>query len=237
MDYIERRQQAMGQLGIGGGRLAVAGLNPPHLGNTACLATRKSGKWNRPSPKPKDAAFGSSRPHRCRIRCSIKFSRTGAMPPMLCLYHDQGHIATKTLDFERTISLTLGLPFLRTSVDHGTAFDIAWQGQGQRREHGGIDASGGSMPRHRLMPTPSVPHNHTTEIPNARHCHLRTQMLLGLWDRHLFSVFLILKPKVHAFWRDHLGGAHRHHRRHADARRHQIHYHRFWQIRWAASAS
>lgn len=44
---------------------------------------------------------------------------------IVSLYHDQGHIATKTFNFEKTISLTLGLPFLRTSVDHGTAFDIA----------------------------------------------------------------------------------------------------------------
>jgi 4-hydroxythreonine-4-phosphate dehydrogenase len=43
------------------------------------------------------------------------------------LFHDQGHIATKTYDFHRTISLTLGMPLLRTSVDHGTAFDIAGQ--------------------------------------------------------------------------------------------------------------
>jgi 4-hydroxythreonine-4-phosphate dehydrogenase len=51
----------------------------------------------------------------------------GRFAAVLSLYHDQGHIATKTLDFERTISLTHGLPYLRTSVDHGTAFDIAWQ--------------------------------------------------------------------------------------------------------------
>lgn len=50
---------------------------------------------------------------------------------VLSLYHDQGHIAAKTYDFERTISATLGLPCLRTSVDHGTAFDIAWQGTAQ----------------------------------------------------------------------------------------------------------
>ena len=47
---------------------------------------------------------------------------------VLSLYHDQGHTATKTVDFERTISLAIGLPFLRTSVDHGTVFDIAGQG-------------------------------------------------------------------------------------------------------------
>jgi 4-hydroxythreonine-4-phosphate dehydrogenase len=52
----------------------------------------------------------------------------GRYNSVLSLYHDQGHIATKTLDFERTIALTLGLPFLRTSVDHGTAFDIAGKG-------------------------------------------------------------------------------------------------------------
>ena len=50
---------------------------------------------------------------------------------VLSLYHDQGHIAAKTFDFNRTISLTLGLPFLRTSVDHGTAFDIAGKGLAQ----------------------------------------------------------------------------------------------------------
>ena len=56
-------------------------------------------------------------------------ARTGRYAAVLSLYHDQGHIACKTLDFERTVSLTLGLPFLRTSVDHGTAFDIAWNGK------------------------------------------------------------------------------------------------------------
>jgi 4-hydroxy-L-threonine phosphate dehydrogenase PdxA len=47
---------------------------------------------------------------------------------VLSLYHDQGHIAAKTLDFHGTVSLTMGLKFLRTSVDHGTAFDIAGKG-------------------------------------------------------------------------------------------------------------
>ena len=52
----------------------------------------------------------------------------GHFDAVLSLYHDQGHIATKTLDFHRTVSLTMGLPFLRTSVDHGTAMDIAGKG-------------------------------------------------------------------------------------------------------------
>ncbi len=54
--------------------------------------------------------------------------KEGKYRAVLSLYHDQGHIAAKTLDFERTISVTWGLPFLRTSVDHGTAFDIAGKG-------------------------------------------------------------------------------------------------------------
>jgi len=55
--------------------------------------------------------------------------KSGAYDAILSLYHDQGHIATKTLDFEKTVTLTFGLPFIRGSVDHGTAFDIAGQGK------------------------------------------------------------------------------------------------------------
>ena len=47
----------------------------------------------------------------------------------VCLYHDQGHIPFKMLAFDTGVNLTLGLPIIRTSVDHGTAFDIAWQGK------------------------------------------------------------------------------------------------------------
>jgi 4-hydroxythreonine-4-phosphate dehydrogenase len=45
------------------------------------------------------------------------------------MYHDQGHIPSKLLDFEGGVNIALGLPIVRTSVDHGTAFDIAWQGR------------------------------------------------------------------------------------------------------------
>ena len=52
-------------------------------------------------------------------------ARIGKYRAVISLYHDQGHIAAKTYDFDRTISVTWNLPYLRTSVDHGTAFDIA----------------------------------------------------------------------------------------------------------------
>src|SRR5207248_9145526 len=46
---------------------------------------------------------------------------------IVAMYHDQGHIPMKLIDFERTVNISLGIPIIRTSVDHGTAFDIAGQ--------------------------------------------------------------------------------------------------------------
>ncbi len=66
-------------------------------------------------PLPADTAF--------------HFHREGAYDGMLAMYHDQALIPVKTLDFHRGVNITMGLPFIRTSVDHGTAFDIAWQGK------------------------------------------------------------------------------------------------------------
>ena len=71
--------------------------------------------FNVHGPNPADSVF--------------HFALKGAWDAVLSLYHNQGHIATKMVDFERTISLTLGMPILRTSVDHGTAFDIAGTGK------------------------------------------------------------------------------------------------------------
>jgi 4-phospho-D-threonate 3-dehydrogenase / 4-phospho-D-erythronate 3-dehydrogenase len=53
----------------------------------------------------------------------------GEMDAVIALYHDQGHIAIKVHNVKKSISIALGLPFIRTSVDHGTAYDIAWQGK------------------------------------------------------------------------------------------------------------
>ena len=52
----------------------------------------------------------------------------GAYDLVVAMYHDQGHIPMKLLDFEGTVNISLGIPIIRTSVDHGTAFDIAGQG-------------------------------------------------------------------------------------------------------------
>jgi 4-hydroxythreonine-4-phosphate dehydrogenase len=110
------------QLGIAAPRLAVAALNP-HGGEEGmfgreekeilCPSVREAQEkgLNVAGPVPADSVF--------------HMAKEGAFDGVISLYHDQGHIATKTLDFYRTVSLTMGLPFLRTSVDHGTAFNIA----------------------------------------------------------------------------------------------------------------
>lgn len=61
------------------------------------------------------------------------FAKIGSLPPFLdaviCMYHDQALIPAKVLDYRNTVNVTMGLPFIRTSPDHGTAEDIAWQGR------------------------------------------------------------------------------------------------------------
>lgn len=116
----------MDRLGVKNGTMAVAGLNP-HCGEhglfgyeeveeimPAVDALRKMG-YSVEGPVGADSVF-----HQAKM---------GRYDCVLSLYHDQGHIAAKTLDFDRTISVTNGMPILRTSVDHGTAFDIAGTGK------------------------------------------------------------------------------------------------------------
>ncbi len=123
--YIHKCNTALKMLGVGEGSIAVAGLNP-HNGEhglfgteemdeiiPAVEAARKDGV-NVIGPVPADSVFAQA----------LK----GRFSAVLSLYHDQGHIAAKTVDFEKTISMTVGMPFMRTSVDHGTAFDIAGKG-------------------------------------------------------------------------------------------------------------
>ncbi len=62
-------------------------------------------------------------------------ARDGAWDAVVAMYHDQGHIALKLLGMHACVNVTLGLPIVRTSVAHGTAFDVAWQG---RAEEGGL---------------------------------------------------------------------------------------------------
>jgi 4-phospho-D-threonate 3-dehydrogenase / 4-phospho-D-erythronate 3-dehydrogenase len=56
-------------------------------------------------------------------------ARDGEFDGVVAMYHDQGHIALKLLGMHSAVNVTLGLPLVRTSVAHGTAFDIAWKGK------------------------------------------------------------------------------------------------------------
>lgn len=115
----------LGKAGFTNPLIAVVALNPHgsdeglfgHEEREALIPAIKEARLlgiNAIGPIPADSVF--------------HIGKSGAYDAILSLYHDQGHIATKTLDFEKTVTLTLGLPFIRGSVDHGTAFDIAGRG-------------------------------------------------------------------------------------------------------------
>jgi 4-phospho-D-threonate 3-dehydrogenase / 4-phospho-D-erythronate 3-dehydrogenase len=108
-------------------RLAVCGLNP-HAGEHGLFGDREEERLIIPAieaaraqgisiegPLPPDTAFLPA--------------RRPATDAFVCMYHDQGHIPLKALAFDEAVNVTLGLPIIRTSVDHGTALDIAWQGK------------------------------------------------------------------------------------------------------------
>jgi 4-phospho-D-threonate 3-dehydrogenase / 4-phospho-D-erythronate 3-dehydrogenase len=112
-------------------RVAVAGLNP-HAGESGLFGReeieeiRPAVEWARREGLPVEGPF----PPDTVFYLAIARKRFDAV---VCMYHDQGHIPLKLLDFEGGVNVTLGLPIIRTSVDHGTAFDIAWTGVASTR--------------------------------------------------------------------------------------------------------
>ncbi len=111
--------------GLKNPRIAVAGLNP-HAGEGGAMGNDEidlitplidrliEQGFNLTGPLPADTMFHA------RARKTYDAA--------VCMYHDQALIPIKTLDFDRGVNVTLGLPFIRTSPDHGTAFDIAGKG-------------------------------------------------------------------------------------------------------------
>jgi len=125
LETIQLTHVGMRKMGFGSPRVAVAALNP-HGGDDGLMgreeieaiapavqAARAEG-IDATGPIPADSVFFRA------IR--------GEFDVVVAMFHDQGHIPIKTHGFERSITVTLGLPVIRTSVDHGTAFDIAWKG-------------------------------------------------------------------------------------------------------------
>ena len=125
LDYIDRCSEALKSLGINEGTMAIAGLNP-HSGDNGLFGTEDEEFIKPAVATAKERGYPVEGP--VGADSVFYLALKGRYNSVLSLYHDQGHIATKTLDFERTIAITLGLPFLRTSVDHGTAYDIAGKG-------------------------------------------------------------------------------------------------------------
>ncbi len=129
-DLLERRirithDALVRQFGLPAPRIAVAGLNP-HAGEGGRMGTEeqtliapvldrlRAEGMEIAGPLPGDTMFHAA----ARARYDVA----------VCMYHDQALIPIKTLDFDRGVNVTLGLPFVRTSPDHGTAFDIAGTG-------------------------------------------------------------------------------------------------------------
>ncbi|MGE9267259.1 MAG: 4-hydroxythreonine-4-phosphate dehydrogenase PdxA, partial [Verrucomicrobiales bacterium] len=125
LDVIRLTHEAMLRL-RGRARLLMPALNP-HAGEGGLFGDEEE-RLLRPviaqaraegidlrGPLPADTAFLP------RLRAETE--------AYVCLYHDQGLIPLKALAFDEAVNLTLGLPIVRSSVDHGTAFDIAWQGK------------------------------------------------------------------------------------------------------------
>ncbi len=125
IDYVIRCTAALRKLGVTEGTMAIAGLNP-HSGEHGLFGDEEVKEVFPAVEELQKRGYKVVGP----IGADSVFSQAlhGKYNSVLSLYHDQGHIATKTLDFERTISITAGMPILRTSVDHGTAFDIAGKG-------------------------------------------------------------------------------------------------------------
>jgi 4-hydroxythreonine-4-phosphate dehydrogenase len=124
-EFILRCKDALEILRIHNPKIAVAGLNP-HSGENGLFGYEEVDEIIPAITKAKELGINVNGP--VPADSVFYLALNGKYDAVLSLYHDQGHIATKMVDFERTISITNNLPFLRTSVDHGTAFNIAGTG-------------------------------------------------------------------------------------------------------------
>lgn len=119
---IELGNETMKLLGFARPRIAVCGLNP-HAGEHG-LFGQEDARFIGPAIETMRAAgVDCSGPH-AGDTIFLQAAR-GAYDLVVAMYHDQGHIPMKLIDFEGTVNISIGIPIIRTSVDHGTAFDIA----------------------------------------------------------------------------------------------------------------
>lgn len=137
---LQLTQETFARWGMPEPRIAVAALNP-HGGEGGLLGAEEIEELQPAVADAQAQGINAVGP----IPADSVFNRAiaGEFDVVLALYHDQGHIAIKVHDFHTSTTATLGIPFIRTSVDHGTAFDIA--GKGVADERGmvaALDAAG-----------------------------------------------------------------------------------------------
>ena len=125
LETIRLTHEGMRLWGIREARIGVAALNP-HAGESGLLGREEIEEISPAVRAARAQGIEAQGP----IPADSIFFRAirGEFDAVVAMYHDQGHIPIKTYGFERSVAVTLGLPIVRTSVDHGTAFDIAGQG-------------------------------------------------------------------------------------------------------------
>jgi 4-hydroxythreonine-4-phosphate dehydrogenase len=125
LDVIELTHGALSRF-LDQPRIAVCGLNP-HGGEHGLFGTEDIEHIAPAIARAQEEGIDASGPHPADtvFYQAVQRDRYDAI---VCMYHDQGHAPMKLLAFEDGVNVTLGLPIIRTSVDHGTAYDIAWKG-------------------------------------------------------------------------------------------------------------
>jgi len=127
---IELGNEAMKLLGFERPRIAVCGLNP-HAGEHGLFGREDEMNIVPAIKAAREQGIQCDGPH-APDTIFLRASR-GAYDLVVAMYHDQGHIPMKLIDFEQTVNVSIGIPIIRTSVDHGTAFDIAGKNKADPR--------------------------------------------------------------------------------------------------------
>ena len=122
---IELTDKTFKEWGFSAPRIGVAALNP-HASDGGLLGDEEAEQIAPAVDEARGMGIGATGP----IPADTVFNQAidGKYDVVVAMYHDQGHIPIKVHDWARSVSVNLGLPFIRTSVDHGTAFDIAGKG-------------------------------------------------------------------------------------------------------------
>lgn len=118
-------EKACAMLGMKEPRIAVAGLNP-HAGESGVLGSEEMQEIIPAIMQAKERGIAVQGPYPPDVVFHKAYK--GDVDMVVCMYHDQGLIPLKMLFFDKGVNVTVGLPIIRTSPDHGTAYDIAWKG-------------------------------------------------------------------------------------------------------------